>query len=108
MRIALIAAAALLALPAAQVQEVQVAPAAATVAAGQTQRLRAMAYDASGNVIASGVRYIWTSNNVNVARVDSTGSVTAVAPGTALIKAEAVGSGNPAKSGASTVTVRRP
>jgi len=91
--------------PQSRVSEVQVAPAAATVTAGQTQRLHAMAYDGSGNVIASGVRYTWSSNNVNVARVDSVGTVTAVAAGTAIVKAEAIGT---AKSGSATVTVRRP
>lgn len=90
-----------------RVNEVQVAPAAPTIAAGQSQKLHAMAYDGSGNVIASGVRFSWTSNNVNVARVDSTGAVTAIAPGTATIRAEAIGSGTPPKAGVASVTVRR-
>jgi uncharacterized protein YjdB len=89
------------------VAEVQVAPAAVTVSIGATHRLSAIAYDADGNVIVTGVRYRWTSNDVNVARVDSTGTVTAVAPGSAVIRAEAVGSGNPPKRGAAAVTVRR-
>ena len=94
----------LLALPQSRVNEVQVAPAATTVAVGATQKLHAMAYDAGGNVIASGVRYTWTSNNVNVARVDSLGTVTAVAPGAAVVKAEALGT---TTAGVANVTVRR-
>ena len=96
--------AALLVLPQGNVHEVQVAPAAPSVAVGATSKLHATAYDAAGNVIPSGVRYRWVSNNVNVARVDSLGNVTAVAPGTALVKAEAIGSD---KNGTATVTVRR-
>ena len=75
---------------------------------GMTHRLSALAYDAGGNVIASGVRYVWSSNNVNVARVDSTGTVTAVAAGTAVIRAEAAGSGTPPKRGDAAIRVRRP
>lgn len=90
------------------VAEVQVAPPSVTLKAGTTQRLTALAYDADGNVIAAGVRYVWSSNNVNVVRVDSTGTVTAVAAGTAVIRAEAVGSGTPPKRGAAAVTVRQP
>jgi len=89
------------------VAEVQVAPASVTLPAGATHRLSALAYDADGNVIASGVRFVWSSTNVNVARVDSTGTVTAVAPGSAVIRAEVVGSGRP-RRGEATVHVRRP
>ena len=89
------------------VAEVQVAPPSVTMHAGATQRLSALAYDADGNVIASGVRFVWSSNNVNVARVDSTGTVTAVAPGSVVIRAEVVGSGRP-RRGEATVHVRRP
>jgi uncharacterized protein YjdB len=88
------------------VAEVQVVPAAVTLAVGAERRLTAMAYDADGNVIASGVRYRWLSNNVNVARVDSTGTVRAVAPGTAVVRAVAEGSGKPPKRGVAAVTVR--
>jgi len=90
------------------VAEVQVAPPSVTMRAGATHRLSALAYDADGNVIASGVRYEWFSNNINVARVDSTGTVTAVAPGSAVIRAVAVGSGRPPRRGEATVHVRRP
>jgi uncharacterized protein YjdB len=88
------------------VAEVQVAPAAVTITVGATHKLSALAYDAGGNVIATGVRYTWSSNNVNVARVDSTGTVTAVSAGSAVIRAEAVGSGTPAKHGAAAITVK--
>jgi uncharacterized protein YjdB len=90
----------------AAVAEVQVAPAAITIQAGATQRLIGVAYDASGNVITT-VHYRWSSNNLNVARVDSTGTVTAVSEGSAVIRAEALGSGTPPKHGAAVITVRR-
>ncbi len=90
----------------AAVNEVQLAPGVLTLTVGQSRRLVAAAYDARGAAIVTGVRYRWVSANVNVARVDSTGQVTAVAPGTALVRAEASG-GNPPKAGAATVTVRR-
>ena len=90
----------------AAVAEVQVAPAAITLQAGTTQRLVAVAYDAGGNVITT-AHYRWSSNNLNVARVDSTGSVTAVGDGSAVIRAEALGSGPPPKHGAAVITVRR-
>ncbi len=89
------------------VAEVQVAPAAVTLHVGAKHRLSALAYDADGNVIASGVKYRWVSNNVNVARVDSTGEVVAIGPGSAVIRAEAIGSGDPPRKGAAAVTVRR-
>ncbi len=90
-----------------KVAEVQVVPAAVTLPVGATHRLAAMAYDADGNVLVSGVRYRWSSNNVNVARVDSTGAVTAVGAGNAVVRAVAIGSGAPPRQGAAAVTVRR-
>jgi len=90
----------------APVAEVQVAPAAIAIQVGTAQRLVAVAYDANGNVITT-AHYRWTSNNLNVARVDSTGTVTAVGEGSAVIRAEAVGSGTPPKHGAAVITVRR-
>ena len=90
----------------ATVNEVQVAPGVLSLTVGQAQRLHATAYDAAGTVIVSGVRYRWVSANVNVARVDSTGQVTAVAPGSALVRAEAIGD-RPPKAGAALVNVRR-
>jgi uncharacterized protein YjdB len=90
----------------AAVAEVQVAPAAIAIQAGNTQQLIAVAYDAAGNVITT-AHYRWSSNNLNVARVDSTGTVTAVHEGSAVIRAEALGSGTPLKHGAAVITVRR-
>ena len=89
------------------VAEVQVAPPYVNMRVGGKHKLSALAYDADGNVIASGVRFVWSSNNINVARVDSTGTVTAVAPGSAVIRAEVVGAGRP-RRGEATVHVRRP
>ncbi len=111
LRVCALAASVLMALPTVslaqgKVAEVQVAPAAITLHAGTAQRLVAVAYDAGGNVLTT-VRYRWSSNNLNVARVDSTGTVTAVAPGSAVIHAVAEGSGRPARRGEAVVTVRR-
>jgi len=112
-RVVAVALAALLLIPAiaraqkpAAVAEVQVAPAAITLQAGTNQRLVAVAYDGAGNVITT-AHYRWSSNNLNVARVDSTGSVHAVGEGSAVIRAEALGSGSPPKHGAAVITVRR-
>jgi uncharacterized protein YjdB len=110
---ALLAACALqLALPEAglaqkPVAEVQVAPPYVTMRVGGKHKLSVLAYDADGNVIAAGVRYTWSSNNVNVVQVDSTGSVTAVAAGTAIVHAVAIGSGSPPKRGEAAIRVRR-
>jgi len=89
------------------VAEVQVVPAALTLRVGAERKLAAMAYDADGNVMTAGVRYRWSSNNVNVARVDSTGTVTAVGPGSAVIHAATESSGKPPRQGEAVVTVRR-
>ena len=88
-----------------RVAEVQVAPAAITLRVGTTQRLVAVAYDAAGNVITT-VRYKWASNNLNVAKVDSTGAVTAVGDGSAVVRAEALGSGTLPRHGVAVITVR--
>jgi len=90
----------------AAVAEVQVAPEVVRLQVSATHQLSALAYDAQGNVITT-VRIRWVSNNVNVAVVDSTGLVTGVAPGTAVIRAIAVGSGPPPRHGLAAVTVRR-
>jgi len=89
----------------AAVAEVQVAPAAITLRVNTTQRLVAVAYDAAGNVITT-ARYKWSSNNLNVAKVDSTGAVTAVGDGSAVVRAEAIGSGPPPRHGVAVITVR--
>jgi uncharacterized protein YjdB len=46
----------------------------------------ATAFDRIGNVIPT-IRFIWSSNNVNVARVDNNGTVTGVGGGAAIIEA---------------------
>jgi len=80
----------LVALPAAlaaqNVAEVQVAPPTITLKVGERTGLLATAFDRVGNVIPT-VRVLWSSNNVQVARVDNNGTVTGVANGVAIIEA---------------------
>ena len=68
------------------VAEVQVAPPTVAIRVGERSGLLATAFDRIGNVIPT-VRIIWSSNNVNVAKVDNNGTVTAVANGVAIIEA---------------------
>src|SRR5437773_7587491 len=68
------------------VAEVQVAPPAVTIKVGERTGLLATAFDRIGNVIPT-VRVIWSSNNVQVARVDNDGTVSGVAGGVAIIEA---------------------
>jgi uncharacterized protein YjdB len=68
------------------VAEVQVAPPTATIRVGERSGLLATAFDRIGNVIPT-VRIIWSSNNINVAKVDNNGTVTGVANGVAIIEA---------------------
>jgi serine/threonine-protein kinase len=86
---------------------VQLAPSIVTLTVGGTHKLTPLAYDTDGNVILSGVRYRWSSGNAEVARVSSSGTVTAVAEGKALIRAEALNSGSPPRSGTAEITVKR-
>src|SRR5712691_10718490 len=83
-------AALLLALPgvlaAQNVAEVQVAPPSITLKVGERAGLLATAFDRVGNVIPT-VRVLWSSNNVQVARVDNSGTVTGIANGVAIIEA---------------------
>ena len=83
-------AALLLALPgvlaAQNVAEVQVAPPSITLKVGERAGLLATAFDRVGNVIPT-VRVLWSSNNVQVARVDNGGTVTGIANGVAIIEA---------------------
>src|SRR2546427_3585492 len=83
-------AALLLALPgvlaAQNVAEVQVAPPSITLKVGERAGLLATAFDRVGNVIPT-VRVLWSSNNVQVARVDASGTVTGIANGVAIIEA---------------------
>src|SRR5438876_843165 len=68
------------------VAEVQVAPPSVTVRVGERSSLLATAFDRIGNVIPT-VRIIWSSNNLNVAKVDNNGTVTGVGSGVAIIEA---------------------
>src|SRR2546422_5606407 len=68
------------------VAEVQVAPPSVTIKVGERTGLLATAFDRIGNVIPT-VRVIWSSNNVQVARVDNDGTVSGVAGGGAVIHA---------------------
>src|SRR5437870_9304861 len=73
-------------LTAQNVAEVQVAPPSVTIKVGERTGLLATAFDRIGNVIPT-VRVIWSSNNVQVARVDNDGTVSGVAGGVAIIEA---------------------
>src|SRR5256886_429088 len=86
-------------LTAQNVAEVQVAPPSVTIRVGERTGLLATAFDRIGNVIPT-VRLIWSSNNVNVnwtslrtdvASVDQSGNVVALAPGQGTIQATAPG-----------------
>jgi len=70
------------------VAEVQVAPPSITIRVGERSGLLATAFDRIGNVIPT-VRLTWSSNNVNIARVDNNGTVTGVSSGVAIIEARA-------------------
>src|SRR5258707_3695918 len=67
------------------VDEVQVAPPTVNIRVGERSGLLATAFDRIGNVIPT-VRIIWSSNNLNVVKVDNNGTVTGVANGVALIE----------------------
>ncbi|HEX9611032.1 MAG TPA: Ig-like domain-containing protein [Gemmatimonadales bacterium] len=68
------------------VTEVQVAPPSVSLRVGERTGLLATAFDRIGNVIPT-ARFSWSSNNVNVARVDNSGTVTGVGGGIAIIEA---------------------
>src|SRR5881397_3068543 len=70
------------------VSEVQVAPPTVTVKVGERSGLLATAFDRAGNVIPT-VRFLWSSNNVAIVKVDNDGTVTGVAGGVAIIEARA-------------------
>ena len=67
---------------------VEVSPAAATIASGDTVRLAAEAFDENGHPVA-GAEFAWSSSDVSVATVDGSGLVHGVAEGTATITATA-------------------
>src|SRR5881296_3298309 len=68
------------------VTEVQVAPPTVTIRVGERSGLLATAFDRIGNVIPT-VRIIWSSKNINIAKVDNNGTVTGVGNGVAIIEA---------------------
>jgi uncharacterized protein YjdB len=68
------------------VAEVQVAPPTVSIRVGERSGLLATAFDRIGNVIPT-VRIIWSSNNLNVAKVDNNGTVTGVGNGVAIVEA---------------------
>ena len=69
---------------------VEVAPATATLAPGDTVRLTATATDANSHALAAAA-FTWTSSDAAVASVDGAGLVEALADGTATITASADG-----------------
>ena len=71
-----------------QVSSVVVSPPSASLAEGDTVRLRAEARDARGNEV-TGTGFSWSSTDGSVATVDSTGLVHARVRGTARISAAA-------------------
>jgi hypothetical protein len=83
------------------VATVAVTPATSALVVGQTATLSATAKDASGTVIV-GRTVQWASNNPSIATVSSTGVVTAVAEGVAIVSGTVEG-----KVGQAQVTVSR-
>ena len=86
----------------APVAAVAVTPSSVSVAVGSKVTLAATATVADGSAVTDRV-ITWTSSDLGIAVVSTTGEVTGVAPGSATITATTEG-----KSGASTVTVVRP
>ena len=95
-----------LAASAQNVAEVQVAPPTVTIRVGERSGLLATAFDRIGNVVPT-VRIIWSSNNVNIAKVDNNGTITGVANGVAIIEAR-VGARRGPWPGSSLVPARAP
>ena len=86
----------------APVASVVVSPSSATVQVGSTTQLSATLRDANGNLLSDRTVY-WSSANTAVATVSPSGTVTAVAEGTARITATSEG-----KSGAADIAVPSP
>ncbi|HEX6051349.1 MAG TPA: Ig-like domain-containing protein [Gemmatimonadaceae bacterium] len=86
----------------APVASVAVSPSSATLVVGETTGFEAQPRSASGQPL-NGRAVSWASNRPQVASVNATGIVFAVAPGTATIIASSEG-----KSGSATVTVVAP
>jgi serine/threonine-protein kinase len=68
--------------------DVRITPATATLRPGATTTLAATPVDAQGQTVAAGP-VVWSSSAPRIARVDSGGRVTGVAPGLAMIEARA-------------------
>lgn len=83
------------------VAEVAIAPPEAQIAPGAQVAFQATAYDQSGSPCESAA-IAWSSSNVNVVRIDQNGVATGVAPGVAIITAQAAGT---ARRGQASVTV---
>src|SRR5687768_5032678 len=81
------------------VASVTLSPPTASVDVGQTVQLQAITRDADG-VTLTGRAVAWSSSNAGIARVSTSGLVTAVAAGSATITGTSEG-----QSGASTITV---
>ena len=81
------------------VSAVALSPTSASILAGQTQQLTATTQDVSGKTLTGRV-VTWTSSNVAIATVSSTGLVTAIAAGTATITSTSEG-----KTATSAITV---
>jgi parallel beta-helix repeat protein len=84
------------------VSSVSVSLDAASRTVGQSAQARVTAYDASGQAL-SGRTFTWSSSNTAVATVSSSGAVSAMGSGTALITATSEG-----VSGSATVAVSAP
>jgi len=69
---------------------VTIAPATFSMAPGATKQFTATAKDGSGNTV-TGLTVAWSSNNQAVATVDTTGTATGIAGGTAIITGAALG-----------------
>ena len=84
------------------IDSIFVSPAADTIAAGDTLRLVAEAFDANGRPVA-GATFAWSSSDASVVRVDRSGLVRGVGDGTAAVSA-AFGTAR----GVSNITVAHP
>ena len=84
------------------IDSIFISPATDTIAAGDTLRLVAEAFDANGRPVA-GATFAWSSSDVSVVRVDRSGLVRGVGDGTADVSA-AFGTAR----GVSNITVAHP
>ena len=83
-----------------QVSSVTVTPSTKTLYLGTTFKLTVTAVDGRGNPMPAATTFAWSSNNNGIATVDTGGTVTPRAPGTATISATAGG-----VTGTSVITV---